>query len=45
LNVNLTGNFAIAPHYRFEWFDTNEVANLQDDLYAHALRVTGRFSF
>lgn len=45
VTIKITENLAIAPHYRFEWFDTKEVANFENDLYAHAVRVSGRFSF
>lgn len=45
LAFNVTSNIAIVPHYRLEFFDTKEVANVQNDLYAHAVRVSGRLYF
>ena len=45
LTYNLTDRFALMPQYRFEWFDTNEVADAQDDLFSHAFGVAGRYHF
>lgn len=45
LTYNLTDKFALMPQYRFEWFDTNEVADVQDDLFSHAFGVAGRYHF
>jgi opacity protein-like surface antigen len=42
---NVSNNFAISPNYRWEWYETNEVADVDGELYAHNIRVTGRFSF
>ena len=45
LTYDLTDSFALMPQYRFEWFDTNEVADVQDDLFSHAFGVAGRYHF
>lgn len=45
LSYNITDSFVLMPQYRFEWFDTNEVADVQDDLFSHAFGVAGRYHF
>ncbi len=45
LIYDLNDSFALMPQYRFEWFDTNEVADVQDDLFSHAFGVAGRYQF
>ncbi len=46
INLSLTDQIAVAPHYRFEWFDSGgETAGANDDFYAHALRVSLRVFF
>jgi len=45
LSYNLTTSFALMPQYRFEWFNTNEVADLQGGLFSHAFGVAGRYYF
>ena len=46
LNFPLTDHAAVAPHYRFEWFDSGgETEGAADDFYAHAFRVAVRVLF
>lgn len=45
LTYKLTSNFALMPQYRFEWYDANEVADVQDDFSSHAFGVGGRYHF
>lgn len=45
LTYDLTDSFALMPQYRFEWFDVNDVADLEDDLFSHAFGVAGRYYF
>ena len=46
LNLPLTENVVVAPHYRFEWFDSGgETEGSDDDFYAHAVRIAVRFLF
>lgn len=45
LAYNLTDNFALMPQYRFEWYETNDVAEVQDNLFSHAFGVGGRYHF
>ena len=42
---HITNNIAVSPNYRWEWYETNEVADVDGELYAHAIRVTGRYAF
>ena len=45
LAYNLTDNLALMPQYRFEWYETDEVADVQDNLFSHAFGVGGRYHF
>jgi len=45
LAYDLTDNFALMPQYRFEWYETNDVAEVQDNLFSHAFGVGGRYHF
>ncbi len=45
LAYNLTDSFSLAPQYRFEWYETNDVAEVQDNLFSHAFGVGGRYHF
>ncbi|MGI9489573.1 MAG: outer membrane beta-barrel protein [Geminicoccaceae bacterium] len=45
LTYDVTDSFALMPQYRFEWFETNEVADIQDNLFSHAFGVAGRYHF
>lgn len=45
LAYKLTPNFILSPQYRFEWYDTNEVADVRDDLSSHAFGVGGHYRF
>ena len=44
VTFNLSKHFALAPQYRFEWID-NGIDVLQEDLYAHVVRIAGRFAY
>ena len=45
LAYDLTDSFALMPQYRFEWYETNDVAEVQDNLFSHAFGVGGRYHF
>lgn len=44
MTFNVTQSFALAPHYRYEWFETG-IAGFNDYLNSHAFRVAARLGF
>lgn len=44
MTIKMTQSIAIAPHYRFEWFETG-IAGFDDYFHAHAFRVAARLGF
>lgn len=45
MSFSLAYNFSVAPHYRLEWFNSDDIAGFDNDVIAHNFRIAGRLWF